>query len=408
MPRRRKFASRAHLAKLTFLVEYAEDFALDPIYWLAEIRDIINDYNSEVFFSGVAICLPHQLDRTIREDLFDEAEWIRWHKTNPNNHKWPKYGQNKKQGVLSEYKDLSKDSIGWSAVYSVRSNPFGIIPEISQHGRRRCVFVSPTTGARCLHYAQQGVICREHMKHKRRLEREFRKYDMMEKLLKNSTLREMYEDFKNSDARSLEEEIALQRTMLGTLLSQIPEELDPSKFPLEIVQAVVEISDKVSRSVEKYDRIQHKLGLLITPEQVQLLMRRMLQIVDSVLRLEPDQLEVIADRMERELTVARPTGVSYNPETRNVDIAYGKEAPPTLVKRSNRCTRYTSSGEIKQVPPATEVRRKAEADRFLGFPTERKIKPEQCYLPHTEVDGKPVEIGDAEDPFFIQEDMDSV
>jgi len=352
--------------------------------------------------TGVRFALPHQLDRTQWEDLYDAEKHKEYEKT-MNGYHGKKYPED--IGTSLSYSwNLRSELIGWRALAD-RKRPFGIFPEISRNGGRRCIFVDHSD-RRCKSYTHDGVLCRRHA--------DFEKYlkgylivannSKYAALFKNKTLGQLYEDFLNSDARDVVGEIALMRTMLGSLVKAIPQEMDAGKVPIEVIDKVVKITDRVTNSIERYDRMQQKLGNLITPEQLSTIMWQMLEIIKKVLDLEAEQFVTLAESFQN-LTITRGgTGYLELGADGPITDKYGYEDPPVHVKKTNCRTRYGEDGEIYDCSTERELQQSRDATAAIvskGGQHREFFYTEGDYNPDTEVGRRKVEyrIGGPDDPF---------
>lgn len=344
----------------------------------------------------IRFCLPHQLDRTQWEDVFDRDAWNEYYENATSNLHGSKYPSN--EYALSYSRDLSPEVCG-RRVCATRTSPFGIIPEISNNGARRCVYVAPN-GRRCRSYTHHGVLCRTHV----RFTNVLKGYLMTHGgeyggMFKNETLQEMYQSFLSSDARDITSEIAVMRTMLASLLKQLPQEGE--KLPVEVLNYVVKLTTQVTSSIEKYDRMQQRLGLLVTPEQLNRLLFQMLSIIKETLNLRAEQYVLLAERMSAVTIERQDAGLLAFGST--MANGYGEKEETALpVKFSNTCTRYRDDGEVRQVPIEAEIAYHDEQQEYLaqrGAEKRTKYHKEGDYLPHTTVGSRKVAIGDERDPY---------
>lgn len=402
------------IERLVFLLKHRETFALDEddVYtmqcWLQQYvaeksqwiqRKTGGSTKLAQMEDSFRFVLPEQLDRTKHEDVFDYDAWIEFHENSKSNTHGSKYPSEKHH--LSYARDLAPEISGVYVSHSW-SRPFGIIPEISTNGARRCIFVS-SAGRRCKSYTHNGLLCKNHKKYTR-----FLKGYLMANggvyagMFKNSTLQEMYEDFKKSDARDITSEIAMMRTLLGSALKALPAEIDAGKLPIDILTHIMKMTNTITGAIEKYDRMQQRMGLLITPEQMTKLLVQILDIIRSTLDLRSEQYALLAEKMSS-ISIERQV-LDYTLHDDNAIVKYGDEpteAPE--VKFSNRCTRYRKDGELRQVPIEAELAHHEEQQEYLA--SSRNADKRQLYyndkdyLPHTTVGGREVEIGDEYDPY---------
>lgn len=399
-----------HLDTIYFLLKQGDDVALndDDTYSMqcqiqlavAKLQTPLAPTKLQRHEAEGTFILPCQLDRTKWEDVYDAARWEEYHKNSISNTHGSKYPCKKHH--LSYSRDLSPEVAGVE-ILATRTSPFGVIPEISVNGARRCIFVA-ANGRRCKSYTHDGLLCVNHRRYKRALKGYLMANNIYGNMFKNSTLQEMYDDFKKSDARDITAEIAMMRTLLGSALSALPQELDAGKIPIDVLTQIMRMTNLITSAIEKYDRIQQRMGLLITPEQMTKLLIQILDIIKGTLDLKSEQFAVLAEKMSK-LSVERQV-LDYTVNGDNVVAKYGDEpteAPE--VKFSNRCTRYREDGEVRQVPIEAEIAFHEEQQDYLvatrdATPREM-FYTEGSYLPHTTVGGREVEIGDDRDPYCV-------
>lgn len=404
---------------IIYLLEHRDDVAMidDHVYELqcllqhkaAEIKHAITPIQSGAtklqsivrYRSDcpVRFVLPHQLDRTQCDDVYDYVSWKNWHENKGNTQaRYAKFPRNNHN--LSSARELAVEVVGRNVLCST-GRPFGIIPEISAHGARRCIVVNKN-GRRCTHYTHDGIICHNHKHYKPYLKGYLMTNGgIYSGMFKNSSIRELYEDFKNSDARDITSEIALMRTMLGSALRALPAEVDAEKLPIEYVTHVLKMTNTITSAIEKYDRMQQRLGLLVTPEQLTNILMQILGIIRKTLDLKAEQYEQLAAQMET-LSIER-TVTDYSLVEGNPVAKYGDEDTPIKVKHSNRCTRYSEDGTIRQVPKQAELDYHEEKQDYLeatrGFERRTLYYKEGDHEPITTVNDREVEIGDPYDPY---------
>lgn len=154
----------------------------------------------------------------------------------------------------------------------------GFEPEVDIHGNRRCVYVD-TSGARCEQYGNKDIpVCRKHKTYAASVGTYF----------KTPKLRETYNAFMNSPEKlKCDGEIALMRTMLTTIVSK----LDDGNTNLEIVGAIISISEKITNTIDKMSKLEK-----ITPEQLDILMKKMVDVAAKY--IDPDKLSDFARDVE--------------------------------------------------------------------------------------------------------------
>ena len=409
---------------IEFLLRYAHHFDLEEEFLplLGELGEHINvvlhmrgrgehDGNrpewlrkhSEAFrMHEFYFALPCQLDRTKREDLLDQKLWETWGERNPHlNASVSKYGSPTTSG-LSYAKDLAPPSIGWNAL-ATRMAPYGVIPEISFHGARRCIFINEQ-GRRCRCYTYTSVFCKSHIRYKGALGRMANLAQHYKKLFRNSTLAEMYEEFCNSDARDLRDEIALMRTILASVVKVLPEEVNPENLPIGYAEKIINITEKVTKAIEKYDTMQNRMGQLITPDQMNSIMFRMLEVINKCLDLRTEQFVMLAEEMSK-IEIVRPVG-GYIDLGDTVTADYGADYEGPEVKLTNGCTRYERDGKVCQVPVECEERvlQQQLAARPYQYTEQRtRYYKEGDYHPITTQNGEEVRMCDENDPFYVEE-----
>lgn len=179
------------------------------------------------------------------------------------------------------------------------------IPEINQRGDRRCVFIH-NRGERCLSYNTDngGIVCKDH----------FERAYMISSLFKSPMLKEAFNHYLSSNEKlSLDNEIAMQRTMLHVLV----ERMDDGNLSLQDIAAVTALCDKISAVVERSAKL-HQL----TPESVNKLLST---VVDILTEFVPaDKLTEVAAKLESVNPLKKMASIPYEPsnEVMIKDVKY--------------------------------------------------------------------------------------
>lgn len=390
------------LETLNFLIDHASEFFIEDtseivLAYREYLKCVSEQYTRADYISLIKLrrrlglmrfALPHQLDRTKPEQFGKGEEYETEHD-------------------LSFSGNLKSQIIGERVLYA-RDFPWGIIPEVSLSGKRRCI-VLDHLGRRCKRYTEDGVICYAHRKHSKEFERFLKIMDVHSSMFKSSSLRGMYEDYMQSDARDMRSEIATMRTMLGALMNRIPEEVEADKLPFEYIEAVVKISKDVGNAIEKFDRIQHRMATVITAEQLNVLMFRFMEIVQRVCKLDSNKFLELAEALQS-LSIDRKTsGTGFL--TNGMD-AYGEKAVEGhVVTHTTAKTRY-GENEVVDVTPEIEEQHVQEQHSYLRsrYSDHEHIpeairNDEKALQFRTQINGVEVSIIDDMDPFHFKEEF---
>ena len=170
-------------------------------------------------------------------------------------------------------------------------------PEIDTSGRRRCVYIGPD-GARCDRYGDANTpVCTKH-KHKAAV---------LGTYFASPTLRQTYDAFAASpDKIKADGELALMRTMLASLLSKITDD----NLNIELIAGITTMCEKITQTIDRISKLEK-----ITPEQLQNLMRAMVNIASDYVPQE--KLDEFATRIENlnldSSNVQLTPGIHYMP-----------------------------------------------------------------------------------------------
>lgn len=183
------------------------------------------------------------------------------------------------------------------------------VPEVDVHGNRRCVFLEEN-GKRCEAYtSKDSPVCRKHKHKAKELGTYFR----------SAKLRETYDNFATSPEKMrCDGELALMRTMLTTLL----EKLNEDNTNLEMVGAIIAITEKITNTIDKMAKLEK-----VTPEQLNRLMMRMVDVASKY--VPSDKLSDFAKDVENIDLEDRPlrtnNGLPFMPE--HIEEAVVEESP---------------------------------------------------------------------------------
>jgi hypothetical protein len=177
-------------------------------------------------------------------------------------------------------------------------------PEIDYHGNRLCVYVD-AAGHRCDKYGSKDIpVCAKHKTHAASIGTYFR----------SPKLRETYNAFMNSPEKlRCDGELALMRTMLSTVIAKITDD----NANLEIIGAVISISDKITNTIDRMAKLEK-----VTPEQLDVLMKKMVEVAAKY--IPADKLTDFAKDVEGIDLEDRPlrtvTGLPFIPDEPIADI----------------------------------------------------------------------------------------
>lgn len=239
----------------------------------------------------------HMLDRTQPGDLgytTVDAATARWQEDHP--------GQKLKHTLwsppfpdcpVSHSKNLELYVLG----FSILADQVGgesrrdavLIPEIGHTGCWRCRHVY-SDGLRCLRYASidKGILCEAHLNYWKGVGMKTGGYEIQDPSF--SALVEKHRTDPN--IRSVDNEVAIMRSMLSLLLRKINDQTasdDPA-----IMSAVLTTSKMVTEACEKMVAIEAKLTAKMSIEQLSVVATAMFEIVCEVCEPTPEQAHTLA------------------------------------------------------------------------------------------------------------------
>jgi hypothetical protein len=279
------------------------------------------------------IIVPSQLDTTQPEDFgYGTPEWLTAYKALPAHLRARKqdFPDKLSHGVNFRVAVLAK-----KVLYGPH-NRFGFMPEYSGENQRRCCFVKGN-GMRCKRYGQ-GPVCSYHY---RLVESVPNMSDRFLASIQSLPLQQAYKaHLQDPTRKSMDQELALMRTMLDVLLSRFTVGMELSNVPMEQVSSITTMCKIITETVERMANVEAKMGLKLSVDQVTNLI---LGIVDKVITICPDltkdQLARIADSVEN-IPILTP-----NPESVRANLSYG-EGTQQGNKLSCATDKYIDDGTV--------------------------------------------------------------
>ncbi len=190
----------------------------------------------------------------------------------------------------------------------------GVYAEVNRHGCRRCVHVDDLD-KRCVSYCSVNYICDEHLEETA---------VNVPTIFRSPLLADAFKHHVNSpDKHSLDQEIALLRTMLTVVMGKLDDGITMGE-----VAAVTQLCDKIAAVVDKSAKLN-----VVTPEKLQTFMN---SIVDVMAEFIPaDKLQEAADRIERVNPLKQHLMVPYEPskEIKSKDLAFQIQTASMQKKR---------------------------------------------------------------------------
>jgi len=218
-----------------------------------------------------------------------------------------------------------------NVLYSRRTNPYGIIAEISVRGNRRCTWVHPN-GRRCMAPSTDGVC-------------EYHKVKALMQIIPYETgttnLQAAYEKHLNDPARkSLDHEVALMRGCLDLILKKISEN---KNMTMNEASIILEVANQISTVVDRMSKIEARLKMRMTPDEVMRIIESFMAVVGQLFNPTPDQLRTMAAKVESMMTIT------------TVDIPTD---PQHGFINSNVLTRYDRNGGSHEVSKEAHIKEK--------------------------------------------------
>jgi hypothetical protein len=246
--------------------------------------------------------MPHQLDTTQPEDI----------KPGP-------YLRTPTKSALSCHYNLSVATLGEEVLYNRINNKYGILAEITRRGNRRCTYVNPN-GRRCQQASDDGV-CRFHRKNA------YMTNTVTAYETQSVNLNEAYrKHLADPQRKTLDNEVALMRGCLTVMLDLFGKEKELAPQEVAMIMAITE---KVSATVDRMSKIEARLKLRMTPEEVMRIISSFITTVDRMFAPTPAQTREMIDSVQSLMTVT------------TVDAP---KDPPHVTIKSTPLTRYTKDG----------------------------------------------------------------
>lgn len=198
-----------------------------------------------------------------------------------------------------------------------------VFPEMDHKGYRRCVWVGKD---RCETYSKK-VVCKKHMAHA---------VTTAPGVFKSPLLSEAFKHYSTSPSKmTLDNELALQRTMLYALTNKV----NSDDVPMDMIGAITALCDKIGSSVERMSKLN-----VITPEVVD---RMLVQVVNIMSEYVPAQNLEEASKKILQINVLEPiANIPYEP---------GDE-----VKAKDMEFKLKRAGELKRTLELMQVQRELE------------------------------------------------
>lgn len=280
------------------------------------------------------IVAPSQLDTTQPEDLgYGTPEWKR---------DWllvPKEARLRKADLghnLSACRNLQYKVMGKNYLKPMGdSDPTKLVCEIARSGMRRCCFVK-SNGMRCLKY-DKAPVCKYHSNLVAAVPY---MNDRFLEAIKNESLKEAYKKhLQDPNRRSIESELALQRTMLNVLVSRCEVGMALQDLPMEQIGAITAMCTRITETAQKMVDMETKMAMRMTIEQVTNLLMTVATKLIEITSPTQEQCLKIADVIEN-LPVRR-----LATETVQGNADYGMAAEHKVIN-SNGLTKYTEDGAV--------------------------------------------------------------
>lgn len=335
-----------HLARLKILntvlktIENCEDEAT-ALAMIQRNRDVLSRVLTEQRCGHVRpfIIKTCQLDTTQPEDYgYGTPEWKQLWLQTPGGIRLLKKEMPHR---LSVTRNLNNHVLGRSVLHNhkgIGAGIYGLVPEISNKGMRRCCFVKKN-GMRCMRHAD-GCVCKFHA---RLVESIPRMNDMFVSSIKSEPLRQAFEKhLNNPDYKNVRGEVALMRTMLDAILHRMDATTDLSQIPFAELAAVTQMCQHITATVEKMATIEAKMNLRLSMDQVSMLILNVVNLVVSTLSPSSEKMIVLAEGIEN-LPLMRTISADSMTATKDygMDLADGQGA-----KMTTALAKFTEDGAV--------------------------------------------------------------